>query len=218
MKLPKWLKPYVKAEDLQAISNAVSGAEEICAAEIVPVIVGHSVSAELLSVIFFLTFELGVILLSWTLTPHLTRSEQFFGTLTLTLIAAPLALWMWRFPRFFRLFLLSPRLSSSAARRRATEEFFDLKVSRTKNHNGVLLFVSVLERQAVILGDSTISEHITPEKWQHILVSLTDGLREKHWLMGFEKAIAQTAELLKSALPPVHDKKNEIANRLIIKN
>jgi putative membrane protein len=101
---------------------------------------------------------------------------------------------------------------------RAEREFFLNRVHLTEGKTGILIFVSVMERRAVILADAAINEKVGPEEWDSILHDLTARLKEGSWDLAFKEAIARCGAVLAKHFPAEKQNPNEITNHLIIKN
>jgi putative membrane protein len=95
-----------------------------------------------------------------------------------------------------RLFIGSHRMEDSVSRR-AKEVFFDRGLDRTKARDGVLIFVSALERKVVVLADRAVSDKIKPEMWAPVVKAVTSA--EGRLADGLIAAIEQAAKVLTDA-------------------
>jgi putative membrane protein len=100
---------------------------------------------------------------------------------------------------------------------RAELEFWKAGIQKTQGSTGILLFISVVERRAVVLADEAIAKILPPETWQTVIERLLEGARRKDLAEGFSKAIELCGELLAKNFPRASDDKDELANQLIIK-
>ncbi|MEZ4870690.1 MAG: hypothetical protein R2827_00300 [Bdellovibrionales bacterium] len=64
-----------------------------------------------------------------------------------------------------------------------------------------LVFVSIMERQAVVLGDEPTSSKLPPEKWSEVIQTLIQGIKKKKISAGFVDAIAMSGSLLQAHFP-----------------
>jgi putative membrane protein len=99
-----------------------------------------------------------------------------------------------------RLFLHRRQMRNEVAER-ARAVFFDNRVYRTADATGILLYVSLYERMAVVLADQTILEKLGPEALQDVCATLTAHLRRCHPAEALCEAIAAAGEKLAAVLP-----------------
>lgn len=99
---------------------------------------------------------------------------------------------------------------------RARQVFFDYRVRRTKNRGGVLLFVSLFERMAVVLADEVAAEKLGEGAIQQLCNRLTERL---HAGSNVAEALAETirgaGEKLAPVLPRQPDDVNELPDTLV---
>jgi putative membrane protein len=101
--------------------------------------------------------------------------------------------------------------------RRAQSEWAAKKLQKTKERTGILIFVSVMERKAIVLADEGIAKHYPRETWQQVIDKLGEHLHRGEWVTGFEQAIQLCGEILAKHLPAGDRNPNEITDQLIIK-
>ena len=99
---------------------------------------------------------------------------------------------------------------------RAINEFYNHRVHHTEKSTGVLIFVSVWERQAIVLADKSIDEKVTDDTWNKAVETLIFGIKRKNMLEGFQKSIQHIEKVLEEYFPIEDDDQNEISNHLII--
>ena len=116
--------------------------------------------------------------------------------------------------------LTSKSERSQAARQRAELEFYRQHFDRSQKHATVLLFVSILERQVVVLVEPELSKKIPPLELdstiQQITSALTQELRKKDWHQGFANAIQMSGEMLKKYAPAGSDYRHEYPARIFL--
>lgn len=89
--------------------------------------------------------------------------------------------------------LAGRRLQEQAVQARALRAFEEHGLARTAEGTGVLVFASLFERRAVILGDHGIDAKMkdaTRDEWARALAALTAGMRAGDTARGFVDAIA----------------------------
>lgn len=88
-----------------------------------------------------------------------------------------------------------------AARDRALRAFREQGLHRTQRGTGVLVFASLFERRAVILGDHGIDEKMGGAGWQRAVDLLAAGMRRGDPAGGFCEAIAAVGAKLAEHFP-----------------
>ena len=100
--------------------------------------------------------------------------------------------------------LLTPRRDRFVAVHRAAEvAFHRLNLHRARGEAGVLLFVSLEERRAVVLAGKGISDLAQPGHWDETCRLLLDGAARHDLGSGVAAAVEKAAEVL--ALHHPHD-------------
>ncbi len=93
----------------------------------------------------------------------------------------------------------------------ADKAFARLGMTRTKDRNGVLLFVVPSRRKFVVLGDQGIHERVGQEFWESVAAIISGKFREGDFTGGLLNAIEKVGEELATHFPydPATDK-NEL--------
>lgn len=86
--------------------------------------------------------------------------------------------------------LAGERAMEEAVRARAVRAFAEHGLHRTAEATGVLVFASLFERRAVVLGDKGIHEKIGDAEWDRAVAALVAGVRAGDPAKGFVDAIA----------------------------
>lgn len=213
---PKWLKGYLQDDHLEEVSEAVRRAELKTSGEIVPMVVKHSSSIGHVPLDLFILGLLIFSLLDMGLRIVTVIPVGVAGWVAAILLLIVLTRWLSRYPAVIRLFI-TEHDQMEMVERRAQLEFYHNKVNATGNSTGVLLFLSLLERKAVVLADQSISAKLPPETWNQVLKTLIEGIQSHHVGHGLTKAIDQCAAILEKHFPVAPGDTNELCNRLIIK-
>jgi putative membrane protein len=100
-------------------------------------------------------------------------------------------------------------------REAAITAFFSEKLYKTKDENGILLFISVFERKVWILADSGINAKIDQERWLGLVELMTKGIKEDRQSEAICEAIRQVGDILKEHFPIQPDDNNELRNLII---
>jgi putative membrane protein len=178
------------------IAEAVQRAEAHSRGQIVPVVVERSdaypevrfraglVAAALATAV--------VLLARWPL----TLAELPLVQLGAGLLGAGLSFW-----RPLERLLAGRRAMDEAVRARAVRAFHEHGLHRTAEGTGVLLFASIFEREAVVLGDRGIHAKVGEGEWSRAVAALVTGMRMGEPARGFIDAIALTGARLGQHFP-----------------
>lgn len=191
---------HLNAEGRQRIEAAVTKAETLTAGEIVPVLArrsaryGHApwVAGTLLFCAFAGSgLSLGRLVLPW--------GSQAWWLLDLAVSA--LGGWLLGKSALLR-HALTPRKDREQAVHRAAElAFHRFGLQKARHDAGVLLYVSLLERHAVVLAGPGIHAKAKPGQWDDVCAMLLKGAARRDLAAGFETAIAHTAEHMAEDFP-----------------
>jgi putative membrane protein len=97
----------------------------------------------------------------------------------------------------------------------AIKSFFVEKLYQTKDANGILIFISILERKVWVLADSGINDRINPEQWQAMIKLITKGIQENRQCEAICEAISQIGDILKTHFPIKDNDVNELHNIIV---
>ena len=203
-------------DDLARIKKAVGEAEQSTSAEIVPFIVDHSDGYD--EALWRSGLLVGVVLLGlfWILrlaTP-LWNPLGLGGTVAGILGAIVLVMICVRtIPGLTRLFAGKDRMKLRTIQR-AQEAFLDEEIFATQARTGILIFVSILERQVIVLGDSGVNKHVSEEEWHGLRDQLVMAIRSGRAGKGMVEAIHKSGHLLEQhGLIRKADDRNELPDR-----
>lgn len=215
-KIPHWLRGYIQSNDIDAIEKAVQSAELKTSGEIVPIIVHKSSTTGHVPLILILIFtSLYFFFGAWDLQLEMGLNPWLVAPLDFAVILLAVA-FLSRLHCVMR--WLTPKQDLIAqTEQRALVEFYNHRVNHTDAATGILVFLSILERRAIVLGDEAIAKKLPAESWQKIVDSLTQGIRKKQTLKGLIQAIEMCGDHLTHHFPRAHDDVDELENHLIIK-
>ncbi len=100
---------------------------------------------------------------------------------------------------------------------RAELEFHREGLGATSGKTGILLFISMLEHQAVVLADKGIAERLNEATWAEVVATMLEGPKSGQWAGPLEKALRQCGALLAQHFPAQLGDKNELPNHVIVK-
>jgi putative membrane protein len=111
--------------------------------------------------------------------------------------------------------LISRQEMDNRVREAALAHFYASGLYRTRDANGVLIYLSRLEHRVVVLGDRGINEKVGEGEWQHVRDTIIDGIRNGAPKDGICAAIAGCAQTLAQHFPRKPDDTDEISNQVI---
>jgi putative membrane protein len=97
----------------------------------------------------------------------------------------------------------------------ARRQFLEQNLHHTVGGTGMLIFVCEAERYVEILVDEGISKRLDNTRWEAIVATFTQQVRQGQTLQGFVTCIEACGELLKEHVPVTHAR-NELPNRLVV--
>lgn len=203
---------FLSVEDQQRVTAAIAAVEQTTRGEIVPMVVMASDTYPATSwrTSLLLTVTGCFILYFW-------NAGLFSEYAILAVVGfATLGRFLGHFPISRRLLTL-PSEMDRKTEERAFREYFEHKISRTKERTGILIFLSLFERRAILLADEGINEKVHPKTWDGIVRNLTAALRDGRATEGLEKSIQECGEILSNSLPARTENPNELPNQLVIK-
>ena len=90
--------------------------------------------------------------------------------------------------------------------------FEKLGMTKTKERNGILFFLSLKDRQFVILGDQGIHAKVSDEFWHEIRDVVIRHFKEEKFIEGLVSGIEKCGKKLAHCFPRKSDDKNELSD------
>jgi putative membrane protein len=114
-----------------------------------------------------------------------------------------------------RLLLTPAATKHRRVRRRALAIFEAAAAGRTSGRTGILIYVSLAERRAEIIGDEAITGVTTPDTWGEAMAALLVEVREGRFGDGIVAAVERIGTVLAEHFPRSAQDSNEIPDKLI---
>jgi putative membrane protein len=95
-----------------------------------------------------------------------------------------------------RRLLIGSHRMDAMVHRHAKEVFLDKKMFRTREHNGILIFVSLFEKRTVVIADAGIHGKVSQQDWDQAVAHVTDNARIGGLATGIANAVGHCHELL----------------------
>lgn len=156
--------------------------------------------------------ELWTFAMGWTAPPVL--QQLLLLQLGLGLFTFLLALFVMRWMPL-RLALTPAATKTRRVRRRAVMLFKAAAERRTVGRTGVMIYLSMDEHRAEIIGDDAITAVTTPESWGDEMLALLTEVKAGRVADGIVAAVALIGVVLHDHFPKDGDDVNEIPDKLI---
>lgn len=205
-------------KDAKEIGEAIARNENQTSGEIVAVLASQSGSYRLLPLFIgaFIALLVPLILLYLPLFTQgqymIWSAERIYFIQLICFVALSFFFSM----RPIRYWIVPRALKRRWAHAHAMEQFAAQEMHTTANRTGVMIFVSVAEHFAEVIGDIGIYEKVPEEEWQQMVQELVREIEDKKPKEGFLKAIETSGNWLKTHFPPSSEPLNELTNHLII--
>ena len=203
----------LRDDDLAQLHAEIEAVEKRTVGEVLPVVVERSDAhpgANWLAAVFFVLVGSTLLagFLPWHQPAWLLLCQVVLGALGYATSRA--------LPDVQRLFLREKR-AQEMAQEQALQEFFKNGLHETEARTGVLLFVSLLERRAIVLADTGINAKVEAEHWIATDRAILDGIRNGSLRDGLVAGIRGAGEVLAEHFPWEEGDRNEIPDRVIVR-
>ncbi|MBI5856062.1 MAG: TPM domain-containing protein [Sphingobacteriales bacterium] len=99
---------------------------------------------------------------------------------------------------------------------RAAEIFFSLKMDKTEQRNGVLVYVAIKDRQLAVFGDEGIHQKVGHEYWNKVVDEMLGSFNANNYAEGISNCVIQIGEALTKYFPFDRDTdKNELPDEIV---
>ena len=202
---------FFSDDEKERISHAVKDAESRTSGEIATMIVDHSdryheaevLGGGLVAGLAALSIAIAIQHVTiWTYIPMVC------------ILNIPARLLFIRFPKLKVPFINKQRMIH-AVRERAVRAFYEKQLYKTRDENGVLIFVSILERKVWILGDRGVDRKIHHDAWQSHATEISVGINEGRACAALCTVIDKCGQMLAEHFPRKEDDTNELPDDLI---
>jgi len=119
-----------------------------------------------------------------------------------------------RLPRLKRLFVSEKEMDHDV-REAATIHFFLKGLFRTREENGVLIYLSVFEGKVWVISDRGIDAAVPAGFWQGIVDQVVAGIREGRQAAAICAAVGSIRGVLEEKFPVAASDTNELPNMIV---
>ncbi len=220
-------------EEQEIIISAVKKAESATSGEIVPMIVAscspYPAATFLACLVYALTIS-AVITISLMLmetpsaailyffrTYFVEQLASFFVFLIGFLFFIPIFILLTKKePSLKKLFLSKSEISEQV--RETSHTAFKIHgLDKTKNRNGLLIFVSLFEKRVTVIADVGISRLVSNSEWKNITDALAIQIKNGNLIGGICDAIDACGKILAKHFPKTRDDEDELQNIILEK-
>jgi uncharacterized membrane protein len=96
----------------------------------------------------------------------------------------------------------------------ASRTFFSLGMERTKDRNGVLIFISPPRKDFAIFGDRSINAAVPPHFWEEVRDVMQQNFRQGMFAEGVCQGVKMAGEKLQAYFPWSDGDKNELSDEI----
>jgi uncharacterized membrane protein len=87
-------------------------------------------------------------------------------------------------------------------------------MDKTREHNGVLLFVAPRTQKFAVIGDAGVHAKCGEGFWQELAKAMTDHFRKSEFTPGIILGVRKAGELLAEHFPRRRDDRNELSDQV----
>jgi putative membrane protein len=218
----------LSADDHARVSAAIAAAEAKSDGEIIAIAADqsdayHDVGLHYAVLVLFLVLAFFAIwphqlelwwtrLMGWTSEPSMRQLLTLLLGFALLKFLVVLFILKWR-P--LRMLLTPGSTKTRRVRRRAVMLFKTGAERRTIGRTGILIYLSMAERRAEIVGDEAITAVTTPETWGEAMAALLKDVKDGRPGDGIVAAVGLIGDVLAIHFPKTSEDSNEIPDKLI---
>jgi putative membrane protein len=218
----------LSTDDHARVSAAIAAAEAKSDGEIIAIAADqsdayHDVGLHYAVLVLFLVLAFFAIwphqlelwwtrLMGWTAEPSLRQLLTLLLFFALLKFLVVLFILKWR-P--LRMLLTPGSTKTRRVRRRAVMLFKTGAERRTIGRTGILIYLSMAEHRAEIVGDEAITAVTTPETWGEAMAALIKDVKEGRPGDGIVAAVGLIGDVLAEHFPKTSEDSNEIPDKLI---
>ncbi len=208
---------FLSDADREKVTAAVKEAEKLTSGEIVPLVVSASYRYPMANVIGGAVFAFPISII----VAPLVGGWMWLGTQNMWLFAGFLALLFVVFheivkrTHWLKRWFISRHEMDEEVKEAAVTSFFSEGLYRTRDENGILVFISVFEHKVWILADRGINEKVPKDRWENIVQIIVDGIKQKQQTQSICEAVKKIGAILQEHFPRKPDDTDELKNLIV---
>jgi putative membrane protein len=220
------LQQLFSVSDRQAVNHAVQQAELRTSAEILPVVAASSGRYDRPEDIVGLWTGLICLSITWVFYPASDSSPgswggphpgwQLMSFVTVTVLGFLLGAIVGGKIGWLRRLFTPQQQMTEVVLQRARAVFYDNRVHHTQGSSGVLLYVSLFERMAVVIADESVLKALGQEMINTTCTEMTQRLHQGNPTRALCETIHSIGEHLAPVMPRALDDVNELPDALVL--
>lgn len=115
----------------------------------------------------------------------------------------------------WRRWIISEKEMDARVKEAAFMQFYASGLYRTREANGIEIYLSMLEREVVVIADRGIHAKMGDQHWQHVRDQIISGIKAGNVRGGICAAIESCGKALAQHFPPRPDDVNELPDQII---
>ncbi|MGQ9843556.1 MAG: TPM domain-containing protein [Spirochaetota bacterium] len=210
----------ISQADAQAIIASVKKAEKMTSAEIVPMIVNKSYTYPLASVNAAAVLALPcAVALTYFIAPlfYYNHDNMWVFMTLFSLLYLIFKSTVAKSIFLTRLFL-NPRQVSQEVKEAAITAFYTNGLYKTAHKNGVLIYISLLEKRVWILADEDAHRKVEQEFWDSCVKAIIDGIKQHNFVLALCTTVETIGMRLSKEYPYRPDDADELKNIILGNN
>ena len=92
----------------------------------------------------------------------------------------------------------------------AQSHFLEMHMDKTRERNGVLIFVAPHSHKFAVVGDTAVHERCGEQFWKQLTAEMSQHFRDSHFTRGIVHGVRKAGELLAQHFPHRPDDENEL--------
>ena len=99
---------------------------------------------------------------------------------------------------------------------RAAELFFKLEMDETDDHNAVIVYVAIKDKQLAVFGDEGIHKKVGEEFWNTAVQKMIANFNRENYALGISEVVTDIGKALTTHFPYNNDTdKNELPDDIV---
>ncbi|MFH1223113.1 MAG: TPM domain-containing protein [Pseudomonadota bacterium] len=192
------------------IAQEIASVEKVTSGEIVPVVARKSSNYRTAELVAAIIFGYIFVFIAY----EFKHDSGIIYFLFYNFLGILLSLFLTRFNAVKR-FIVSRKVKEHKVHLSALSAFHRYNVHRTKHKTGILIYVSLMERMVVVLGDEGINSKVDESVWKNAVSIIVKGIKEGNVEQGIVNGIGSCRELLRIHFPLAPGDVNELPNEVI---
>jgi putative membrane protein len=115
----------------------------------------------------------------------------------------------------WRRWFIAAKEMDARVKEAALMEFYASGIYRTREENGILIYLSCLEKRVVVLGDRGIHQKMGDHHWDDVRDGIIQGIHNGRAREGICEAIERCGKALAEHFPHRSDDVNELPDRVV---